>query len=379
MKNRRHIQFLPAGSLRATGKRNRPFTDVRGFSAESLAAPRYRPVASALLRTYIVVSRSFARALSVGLMTWLWATIGWSATVRGAVAAEAAEPDRLEAARLEWSRARGEVARLQGVQSVLRAELRQVSSEIEQNKQQGERGGLEDRLRRSQELSYRLSTLARELSTAETRSDAARSALSGALSIGLEALQSRWEATPERAARQALVVQMRALRSEREALRTEEEATQMLGGEPMGALAAHQALDDPRELLEQADALRDAEDKVRERLHQLDLRIAEARQERELDRRMGQTMADSGQPGTTRVRATGAPAVGDSSGEAIPAGSTTVVPSMGTELPIPSELPELTDYADLRLLEEQRSELKITADRLRARAVEYEVRAHQLK
>ena len=301
--------------------------------------------------------------------------------------AEGTDDLALDARRLELSRARAEVARLQGVQAVLRAELRQLSAEIEQYKQQGGRGGLEERLRKNQELSYQMSSLARELVTAEARAELARVTLSRALSSGLEVVQERWETTTDRTARQAMATQMRALRSERETLREQLEAP-----EPMGVLAERQTLDDPRELMEQADALRDAEDKVRQRLQQLDLRIAEARQERELDRRMGQFLGEEPSPPAAQAevpeRRLKAPPVSTSA--ATPLADTAVESGGETGRPIaipvsapgsnpPAQVPELADYSNLRLLEEQRTELKATADQLRARATEYELRAHQLK
>ena len=52
------------------------------------------------------------------------------------------------------------------------------------------------------------------------------------------------------------------------------------------------ASDDPAELLEQADAVRDAEDKVRQRMEQLQTRIHELKDERDLDRRMNDFLGE---------------------------------------------------------------------------------------
>ena len=79
---------------------------------------------------------------------------------------------------------------------------------------------------------------------------------------------------------------MRALRAERDAVRAALPAAQV------PALLPAPSSDDPEELLEQADALRDAGDKVKQRLAALESRIAEAREERDLDRRMGDFLGE---------------------------------------------------------------------------------------
>ena len=60
----------------------------------------------------------------------------------------------------------------------------------------------------------------------------------------------------------------------------------------MPALHRAESSDDPEDLLEQADALRDSEDKVRQRLQALRTRITEVREERELDRRMSDFLGE---------------------------------------------------------------------------------------
>jgi hypothetical protein len=55
---------------------------------------------------------------------------------------------------------------------------------------------------------------------------------------------------------------------------------------------AHARGDDPEDLLEQADALRDSEDKVRQRLQALRARLTEVREERELERRMSDFLGE---------------------------------------------------------------------------------------
>jgi hypothetical protein len=79
---------------------------------------------------------------------------------------------------------------------------------------------------------------------------------------------------------------MRDLRTERDALRSALPASQV------PALDRRESSDDPEDLLEQADVLRDSEDKVRQRLLALRGRITEVREERELDRRMSDFLGE---------------------------------------------------------------------------------------
>jgi hypothetical protein len=88
------------------------------------------------------------------------------------------------------------------------------------------------------------------------------------------------------AARQRIVAQMRALRAEREQTRV------ALPPSALPALESAKASEDPEDLLEQADALRDSEDKVRQRLRALEQRMAEVRDERDFDRRMNEFLGD---------------------------------------------------------------------------------------
>src|SRR5438132_790421 len=74
----------------------------------------------------------------------------------------------------------------------------------------------------------------------------------------------------DRAARTRLIGQMRGLRAEREQVRA------ALPAAKLPALEAVRPSDDPEDLLEQADLLKDNEDKVRKQLQTLEQRIAEA-------------------------------------------------------------------------------------------------------
>jgi chromosome segregation ATPase len=191
----------------------------------------------------------------------------------------------LDALRAEARTARIQVRELRGRQQELRAELNTLAGRIEILK--AERQGrlvpgteLEGALRRSQELSNTLTGLAQTLAGAESDSERRHLALYQALSEELARVRTAWDATQERSARADLLSRLRNLRAERDAVRSALPASQV------PALGRPEANDDPEDLLEQADALRDTEDKVRQRLRTLHARITEVREERELDRRM---------------------------------------------------------------------------------------------
>jgi hypothetical protein len=174
---------------------------------------------------------------------------------------------------------------------VLRAELNTLAGRIEQLK--AEQKGrlvagpdLETALRRSQELSGQLSGLAQSLAGAETEAERRNLALHSALSEELARVRAAWDATPDREARSKLIARMRDLRAERDALRSALPASQV------PALDRRESSDDPEDLLEQADVLRDSEDKVRQRLQALRGRITELREERELERRMSDFLGE---------------------------------------------------------------------------------------
>jgi hypothetical protein len=191
----------------------------------------------------------------------------------------------LEAVRTKAQVARTEVRGLRGKQQALRDELNQLAARIEALK--AERQGkltagaeLEAALRRSQELSGALTGLAQAVAGAEGEAERANLALYTSLSAELERVRAAWDGATERGARAELLARMRALRTERDAVRA------ALPPSRVPALDKAVASDDPEDLLEQADALRDTEDKVRQRLAALKSRIVEVREERALERRM---------------------------------------------------------------------------------------------
>ncbi|WP_225411778.1 coiled-coil domain-containing protein [Stigmatella hybrida] len=197
----------------------------------------------------------------------------------------------LEASRGTAQQARTAVRTLRERQQALRQELNGLGGRIETLK--AERQGrltagpeLEQALRRSQELSGELTGLAQAVAGAEGESERAHLALHAALSEALEQARAAWDATGDRNQRATLLVRMRTLRAEREAVRA------ALPASRVPALGRAEASDDPTDLLEQADALRDSGDKVRQRLTALKSRITEVREERELERRMSDFLGE---------------------------------------------------------------------------------------
>lgn len=203
------------------------------------------------------------------------------ALVSGAV--QAAGP--LEALREAERASRVKLSRLQATQLERRAELSVLSERIEVLKGSARgrllRGGaLDAALKRSQELSMALTGIAQAVSARQAELEAASLALLDGLSQEAVRVRQAFDATTGRAERRQLLGRLRALREETEGVRAGLPATKV---PTLGPLAP---TDDPVELLEQADLLRDHEEKVAKELKTLDARIAERRQEDELDRRV---------------------------------------------------------------------------------------------
>jgi chromosome segregation ATPase len=179
--------------------------------------------------------------------------------------------------------ARQQVADLRARQSALKRQLDELAPRIESLKEQ--RGlvpgsELTNRLRRSQELSGELTEVARSLAAAEAEAERRDSDLLDSLSAELQRLQTAWDETARRDRRELFAVQLQALRAEREKLR----AAMPLRAVP--SLQPTRTAQEPEELLRQVDALRDAEDKAKQRLNTVDARIGELREEQALERRM---------------------------------------------------------------------------------------------
>jgi len=197
----------------------------------------------------------------------------------------------LEAARAKAQAARTEVRTQRERQQSLRGELNGLAERIEALKaaQQGKltpSAELDQALKRSQELSGSLTGLAQSVASAEGESERAHLALHEALSEELSRVKGAWDSTESRQDRARLLSRMRELRAEREAVRAALPASQV------PALGRADASDDPEDLLEQADALRDSEDKVKQRLKVLKARITEVREERDLERRMNDFLGE---------------------------------------------------------------------------------------
>lgn len=261
----------------------------------------------------------------------------------------------LEATRAKAQVARTQVRALRERQQMLRGELNGLAARIETLKaqQQGKLTTgpeLEQALRRSQELSGELTGLAQSVVGAEGEAERAHLALHAALSEDLKQVHAAWEATSNREQRTQLLSRMRQLRAEREAVRA------ALPASRVPALGPGQASDDPEDLLEQADALRDSEDKVRQRLSALKSRITEVREERALERRMNDFLGEESmfddQDRRLRLRAVGdqrfavdasprggveaSPSLDNSQGDAPPPPET-VHGAPGVPLPAPAD------------------------------------------
>lgn len=309
-------------------------------------------------------------------------------------------------ARAEVQRAREGADGLRTQQHQLRTELNEVAGRIEELKaQQRGRllpgGELPALLRRSQELSGSLTAVEASLARAEAEVQQRSAALVDALDGEVEAARASLDSS-SREARRGLMEKIRALRRERDQLRSQL---------PAGRLpqVKGQDSDDPVDLLEQADTLRDTQDKVAARLKALDRRIAELKREQELDRRMGEFLDEEhafderdrrfggaretggqvelqsfpgpegvprGAPGTADGQ-TGTTAFGDRDGSGALRGTARDArgqPQMG----LGSSLPPGGDD-ELSALTKQRQELEAMSKELGVRAGDLERRARELK
>ncbi len=197
----------------------------------------------------------------------------------------------LDALRSGSRGAREQVTALRTGQLKQRNELSTLSSQIETLKAASRGkllpgGELDAALKRSQELSGALSELASQVSGSVAALESANVALLDGLSSELTRLRAEFERQGDRAIRKNLIDQLRKLRSERDALR------QTLPAAKIPTLDAVRPSDDPEELMEQADLLRDNEEKLRRELKVLETRITERRGEVELDRRVQRFMGE---------------------------------------------------------------------------------------
>jgi hypothetical protein len=197
----------------------------------------------------------------------------------------------LDSLRASASAARSAMNQARGEQLKDQAELNALGTRIESLKaaQKGKLlngGELDSALKRSQELSSALTDLAGSISTRQGELEAANLALLNALSDQLGSLRAQFDRQTDRDARRALIGKMRELRQERETVRAALPPTKL------PALDALKASDDPEDLLEQADLMKDNEDKVRKELKALEKRISDAKADRDLDKRVRQFVGD---------------------------------------------------------------------------------------
>jgi hypothetical protein len=215
----------------------------------------------------------------------------WLLTLFCLLAPAAMGASSLEALRAQASAARVSVNQTRGEQMKDQAELNALGTRIERLKAQAKGkllpgSELDEALKRSQELSGALTSLAGTISSKETELETANLSLLSALSDSLASLRAQFDRQTDREARKVLIAKMRDLRHERETVRA------MLPPAKLPALDGLKDSDDPEDLLEQADLVKDNEDKVRNQLRTLEKRIAEAKAERDLDSRVRQFMGD---------------------------------------------------------------------------------------
>jgi hypothetical protein len=345
---------------------------------------------------------------------------------------------QLDALRSSAKLAREQAGLVRSEQMQKRQQLNEVSTRIEALKAKAKGkllpgSELDAALKQSQELSGVLTGLAQTMSTRESELESANLALLDALNQQLTALRADFDRQNDRPRRKQILSQFRSLRAEREQVRA---------GLPAAKLPALESIkfsDDPSELLEQADAVRDDEDKVRRELKVLEGRIDEAKAERDLNGRVRQFLGEESlfddqdrrlrvrrettrpeslstgggvnspkseaDPAITRQtageapagskglnfgfgaadnslapRAAGGPPEAPSSpNETAPNGSTTKVTSGTDARPALGQRVAGGDDEDLEELEVQRLKLQSLATQLRSRAGELEKKAAELK
>jgi len=208
--------------------------------------------------------------------------------------ASTASAANLPVLRDQVSTARVRLESVKGERGELERSLGEVAERIEALKLQRAAGGtsallgspeLDELLKRSQELSTRLSETLRLEREAEQAVSTEKSRLLAGLEGELARLHDDWDAAKTSAARQALIPRIRALRAERDGMRGE-------GPAASAPKLSNRPTDDPDELLERADAFLDGVDKLRKQEQQLAERIAVLERERELERRMNDFLSE---------------------------------------------------------------------------------------
>ncbi len=320
---------------------------------------------------------------------------------------------QVDALRATAASSRTQVVELRSEQMAKRSELSTLSARIEALKAKHPStlspagAELDAALKRSQELSGVLSGLAQRMALFENELTTSNLALLEALSSELARARADFDRQTDRAARRASISKMKQLRLEREAIRAALPVTQV------PSLDGLKPSDDPEELLEQAELLRDNEEKLAKELKSVETRLAERREEQDLDRRVQRflgeesmfddqdrrlrlqqttTLGASSTPTARSTEATptsGLPGVGSSSPAAqSDAFSTGGVDSSGIRVssavdarPVLGADPAIrsNDGDDVGGLDAQRQKLQRLVDELKAKASSLEKRASQLK
>jgi len=337
---------------------------------------------------------------------------------------------QLEALRTTSRAVAEQVKSLRAEQLARRSELSTLSSRIEALKASSKGrllpgGELDKALKQSQELSGSLTELAQQVTAREGELETANVALVEALSAELTRLRSEFDRQTDRAVRRRIIESMKAVRAEREAMRAALPATRLPN------LDTLKPSDDPEVLLEQADLLRDNEEKLAKDLKALETRIAERKQEAELDRHLqsflGEEAAFDDQDRRLRVQRTtqlqgatlatppgrnetgGANPTTDVAGSPSQSGAFGFGPTAATDRNATPQAPPVGggidsggvrktegsdarpqvgkaratiatgDDDDINDLEVQRAKVKALVDELRTKAAELEKRAGELK
>jgi hypothetical protein len=240
----------------------------------------------------------------------------------------------LEALRAASEQSFQQLFKLRTEDTTTRGDLDAVAAQIAQSKGQAKGNllpgkQLQNLLRRSQELSNKLTDLATAIATQESDLQRRNKLLLDALTQEIARVRHDWEISKGRDDRSEFVRAMRSLRSEQQRIRGTLPAT------TLPTFAGAKASDDPEDLLEQADTLRDSADKVRRQLQTLNAQIADAREQRDLERRMGEFLADQSifDEHDRRFRTQATPAGGSS----VPPGGP--APSGGLRLPGTADSP----------------------------------------
>jgi len=210
------------------------------------------------------------------------------ATLSGEPRLDSSELDRRRADAAEASR---RLSELRTEETAARQQLEALAAEIAQTKAQAKAKLLPARelpelLRNSQQLSSRVTELTGKIASQEAELQRRNGQLLDALSQQISRSRQDWEASRTPEEKEALLRTMRSLRAEQEQVRA------MLRPRSAPSFAGTPTSDVPEDLLEQADAARDAEDKVKRQLASVDARIADAREQRDLERRMGEFLSD---------------------------------------------------------------------------------------